>query len=473
MLQITNTLTGKKAPWSPHQTGTVGLYVCGVTVYDHCHLGHARSAIVFDVIRRYLAYRGLTVRYVKNYTDIDDKILHRAEAEGVSWATLADRYIQAYEADMARLNVEPPTIAPRVTDHLPQVIQLIKTLLDRHVAYAVGGDIYFEVARFPDYGKLSKRPREEMQAGARVEIDPRKRDPLDFVLWKSAKPGEPVWESPWGRGRPGWHIECSAMSMAYLGHSFDLHGGGSDLIFPHHENEIAQSEAATGMPLAACWIHHNFVTVNTEKMSKSLGNFFTVSEVFEKSSLPSRVIAEVVRFYLLSAHYRSLLNFSEQDLKNAKEGLDPFYALYRRGEEAGWGESDGQGKDACVAAFEAAMDDDFNTPRALAVMQGLRLEINRRLDRGMLESAWQGLSLLKGLGKVLGLFQIAPTAWSFLSWGEQAETVTEAEIQTWVQKREEARALRDWKKADAIRNHLADLGIILEDRPDGTTRVKR
>ena len=283
MVQITNTLTGNKEPLSPRVPGEVRLYVCGVTVYDDCHLGHARSAIVFDVIRNYLEYKKLSVRYVKNFTDVDDKIINRARGEGKKWDEIAEKYIRSYERDMARLGVRPPTVAPKATDHITEMIQIIEGLISKGVAYPMEGDVYYEVAKFPSYGKLSKRKPDELMAGARVEVDERKRSPLDFALWKASKPDEPAWESPWGMGRPGWHIECSAMAMKHLGETFDLHGGGKDLIFPHHENEIAQSEAYTGKEFVRSWIHHGFVTVDEEKMSKSLGNFFTINEIFEKS----------------------------------------------------------------------------------------------------------------------------------------------------------------------------------------------
>ncbi|MDC4225765.1 MAG: cysteine--tRNA ligase [Candidatus Manganitrophus sp.] len=325
MLKISNTLSGEKEPWSPMMDKEVRLYVCGVTVYDHCHLGHARSAIVFDVVRNYLEYKGLSVRYVKNFTDVDDKIIRRAQQEGKEWKEIAEKYIASYEEDMARLGVRPPMAAPKATEYIPEMIGLIETLISKGIAYPVDGDVYYEVAKFPSYGKLSKQKLDEMISGARVEVDERKKSPLDFALWKSSKPGEPAWESPWGMGRPGWHIECSAMSMKLLGETLDLHGGGKDLIFPHHENEIAQSEAATGKDFVRSWIHHGFVTVDQEKMSKSLGNFFTVKEIFEKLRPVYRkdeVIAEVIRFYLLSTHYRSPVDFSDQSLKTAKSGLD-------------------------------------------------------------------------------------------------------------------------------------------------------
>jgi len=474
MLQITNTLTRKKTPWTPRVAGRASLYVCGVTVYDDCHLGHARSAVVFDVIRNYLEYRGLEVRYVKNFTDVDDKILNRAASESVDWKEIAARYIAAYEADMARLSVRPPTVAPRATDHIPEMLALIERLTAQGVAYCVDGDVYFSVARFASYGQLSKREPEEMVAGARVEVNERKRNPLDFALWKGAKPGEPSWESPWGEGRPGWHIECSAMSMKHLGETFDLHGGGSDLIFPHHENEIAQSEAATGVPFVACWIHHGFVMVDREKMSKSLGNFFTVREVFEQSShFPEAVVAEVVRFYLLSTHYRSGLDFSDASLKEAKAALDPFYTLFQKVAEQGAGPTDGSLSEPDDAAFVAAMDDDFNTPRALAALQTRRAEINRMMNDGRLLEAQRGASTLRVIGAVLGLFRMEHAAWSHQPWERGVGSLDDATIQNLIAQRDAARRAKVWSEADAIRRQLAEAGVVIEDRPDGATRVKR
>ena len=297
MFKIFNTMTGKKEPFQERQEGKVGIYVCGVTVYDKCHLGHARSAIVFDIIRRYFEYKGFQVNYVKNFTDVDDKIIRRAQEEGLPWEEIAAQYLQEYKTDMARLNVLPPHLQPKVTQHIEEMKNLISKLIEKSVAYSVDGDVFYEVHQFPDYGKLSKQKKEEMLSGARVEVDQRKRNPLDFALWKSSKKGEPSWESPWGPGRPGWHIECSAMSMKYLGESFDIHGGGQDLIFPHHENEIAQSEACSGLPFARTWIHNGFVNINQEKMSKSLGNFFTIEEIFEKSPFDELATALSLRFF--------------------------------------------------------------------------------------------------------------------------------------------------------------------------------
>ncbi|HZR45890.1 MAG TPA: cysteine--tRNA ligase [Candidatus Manganitrophaceae bacterium] len=486
MLKITNTLSGRKEPWSPQVAGEAKLYVCGITAYDHCHLGHARSAIVFDVIRNHLEAKGLSVRYVKNFTDVDDKIIHRARQEGKDWREIAETYIGSYERDMARLGVRPPTVAPKATEHIPEMIRIVEGLIAKGVAYPIDGSVYFEVAKFPAYGKLSKQKLDEMMAGARVEVDERKKSPLDFALWKASKPGEPAWESPWGKGRPGWHIECSAMAIRHLGGRFDLHGGGKDLIFPHHENEIAQSEAYTGEEFVRAWIHHGFVTVDQEKMSKSLGNFFTIKEIFEKSShFPEAVVSEVIRFYLLSTHYRSPVDFSDQSLKGAKSGLDNFYTLFqkldeissRREEDAGAG-SDREGDEGWErfrAAFDAAMDDDFNTARAIGVLQELRAEVNARVGKEEAGAARRAQRLFDSFGKALGLFRVPPKGWSFRPWESAAgeATLSDGAIQTLIREREAARKQKDWKKSDELRERLAAAGIVIEDRPDGTTRIKR
>ena len=328
MLSIYNTLTGKKEPFQSLQPKTVRMYVCGVTVYDYCHIGHARSALVFDVIRRYLEFSDYKVEFVKNFTDVDDKIIKRANEQGVSCDTITAKYIQAYYEDMGRLGIRQASIEPKATEHMTDIIELTETLMKKGLAYQVDGDVYFEVAKYSAYGRLSKRRLDDMQAGARVDVDERKRHPMDFALWKSSKPGEPSWESPWGPGRPGWHIECSAMSMKHLGETFDIHGGGMDLIFPHHENEIAQSCGATGKEFARYWIHNGFVQINQEKMSKSLGNFFTIREIFEKVKNGLRQkTGEMLRYFLLGTHYRSPLDFSDKSLEEAKNALDGFYDL--------------------------------------------------------------------------------------------------------------------------------------------------
>ncbi len=481
MLRISNTLTRQKEPLNLQKPGVVSLYVCGATVYDDCHIGHARSAIVFDIIRNYLEYKGLRVRYVKNYTDVDDKIIVRAAKEDRSWRAVADEFIGAYDRDMARLGVRRPTVAPKATDHIPEMIQLIETLIKKGVAYVVEGDVYFEVHAFPGYGKLSHRNPDDLMAGARVEVDERKKNPLDFALWKNSKPGEPAWESPWGRGRPGWHIECSAMSMKHLGRTLDLHGGGEDLVFPHHENEVAQSEAFTGENFATCWVHHSFVRMDREKMSKSLGNFFTVDEIFKKSSrFPEAVISEVLRFYLLSTHYRSPIDFSNEGLKAAKAGLDNFYVLFQKIDEFSVDAGDAAEDEALKKYrldFEAAMDDDFNTARAIGVLQALRATANQFLKEGSDKKALSVAKVLREMGQVLGFFRLASEAWRYQAWESSLERragmTDEQTIQSLIKKRQAARRDKNWAKSDEIRNQLAEAGVILEDRPDGTTRVKR
>ncbi len=482
MLKISNTLTGKKEPFRPgHDAGkikTVGMYVCGVTVYDLCHLGHARSAVVFDVIRRYLEYKKYKVRYVKNFTDVDDKIIGRAHKEGRAWLDVAETYIRAYHEDMARLGVRPADLEPRATGYIPEMITLIETLIKKEIAYAVDGDVYYRVKRFKGYGKLSKRDTDELAAGARVEVDERKENPLDFALWKASKPGEPTWESPWGPGRPGWHIECSAMALKLLGRGLDIHGGGKDLIFPHHENEIAQSEGATGKPFARYWVHNGFVNINQEKMSKSLGNFFTIREIFEKSPWPEAVTAEVLRYFLVSTQYRSPIDFSDDALKSAKSGLDNFYRMFQKLEEPAVTASKPHERKlretlkAFPKRFEDAMDDDFNTALAVSELQQLRSSVNTALDQGISRSMSQAvLKLFRKYGAVLGLFSLTTGPWAESK--DEASGLSQAEIERLVEERNEARRNKDWARSDAIRKQLTDAGIIIEDRPDGTTRVRR
>ena len=484
MLKVFNTLTGQKELFDPLAPGQVRMYVCGVTVYDDCHLGHARSAVVFDVIRRHLEYRGFNVTFVKNFTDVDDKIINRANQLGIPWQAVTSRYIEAYYRDMQRLGVRSATVEPKATEHMEDIIRLMCALIEKGVAYRVNGDVYFEVQKFPAYGGLSKRKLDEMQAGARVEVDERKRHPMDFALWKGAKADEPAWDSPWGPGRPGWHIECSAMAIRHLGETFDIHGGGQDLIFPHHENEIAQSCAATGKEFARYWIHNGFVTVDQEKMSKSLGNFFTVKEIFEKFPANEKVTAEVVRYFLLSMQYRSPIDFSDEALRQARAGVNNFYDLFLRLEE----KSDSQGaadKDAqrlmkdFEAAFERAMDDDFNTPVAIAEFQRLRSELNTQLQIGLSQRAKvEAREIFRRFGQVLGIFQVPIKEWEFGavsgdSKADAAPMLDDDKVERLIAERNDARHRRDFAKADAIRKELAAKGIILEDRPDGTTRWKR
>jgi cysteinyl-tRNA synthetase len=478
MLKIYNTLSGRKEPFEPLVPKLVKMYVCGVTVYDYCHLGHARSALVFDVIRRYLEYSGFRVEFVKNFTDVDDKIIKRANEQGVPCEAVTARFIQAYREDMGKLGIRPASVEPKATEHIADIIGLTDTLTKKGLAYRVNGDVYFEVAKYPQYGRLSKRRLEEMQAGARVDVDERKRHPMDFALWKSSKPGEPAWDSPWGPGRPGWHIECSAMSIRHLGETFDIHGGGMDLIFPHHENEIAQSCGATGKEFARYWIHNGFVQINQEKMSKSLGNFFTIREIFAKSEWPEPETGEILRYFLLTTQYRSPLDFSDQSLGEAKNALNGFYDLFTRLAESGGPPSDTRSLqeaiERCRAAFQVSMDDDFNTPGAMAALQGLRNEANKLLEAGLsTEARRQARQAFRSFGAVLGLFQLEK--WQFQSGPTEsgARGLTDEEIDSKVRARNEARRRKDFKTSDEIRTELAALGIVIEDKPDGTSRWKR
>ena len=479
MLSIYNTLTGKKEPFHSLQPKTVRMYVCGVTVYDYCHIGHARSALVFDVIRRHLEFSGYKVDFVKNFTDVDDKIIKRANEQGVNCDAITAKYIQAYFEDMGKLGIRPASIEPKATEHMTDIIRLTETLVNKGLAYQVNGDVYFEVAKYSEYGRLSKRRLDDMQAGARVDVDERKRHPMDFALWKSSKPDEPSWESPWGAGRPGWHIECSAMSMKHLGETFDIHGGGMDLIFPHHENEIAQSCGATGKEFARYWIHNGFVQINQEKMSKSLGNFFTIREIFEKSEWPQEITGEALRYFLLTNHYRSPLEFSDQGLREAKYALDGFYDLFNRLKETSKAEGSMNDKlttaiDQTRSAFEQAMNDDFNAPAALAELQGFRSVVNKLLEAGLSTKAKErARQLFRFLGSVMGIFQLE--SWRFNVDLSDIGVIglDEKEIEENVRERNEARKQKDFKKADEIRQFLKSHGIDIEDKPDGTSRWKR
>ncbi|MGH7146734.1 MAG: cysteine--tRNA ligase [Nitrospiraceae bacterium] len=502
MLSIYNTLTGEKEPFQSLEPKTVRMYVCGVTVYDYCHIGHARSALVFDVIRRYLEFSGYQVEFVKNFTDVDDKIIKRANEQGVSCDTITAKYIQAYDEDMGRLGIRQASIEPKATEHMTDIIRLTETLVQKGLAYQVDGDVYFEVAKYSGYGRLSKRRLDDMQAGARVEVDERKRHPMDFALWKSSKPGEPSWDSPWGAGRPGWHIECSAMSMRHLGETFDIHGGGIDLIFPHHENELAQSCGATGKEFARYWVHNGFVQINQEKMSKSLGNFFTIREIFEKSKWPEAETGEMLRYFLLGTHYRSPLDFSDQSLSEAKNAANGFYDLFARLKESEDRATADKGLmeaiERCKMAFREAMDDDFNTSVAIAELQRLKSDINKLLSQGLSTEARKiAREEFRSLGNVLGLFQL--DKWQFAEplppgkfitamqeagqhykpsgssvWSPaQGGSISDEEIEEKRRERDEARKQKDFKKADEIRQFLSSHGIVIEDKPDGTSRWKR
>ena len=456
---IHNTLTGDKQPLRPLTPGTVRMYVCGATVYDYCHVGHARVFVVFDMVVRYLRYLGLTVQYVRNITDIDDKIIRRATENNETTTALTERYIAAMHEDLALLGVRPPDQEPRASEHIGDIVGMIETLIAGGHAYrADNGDVYYAVQSFDRYGQLSHRVMDDLRAGARVEVNEAKIDPLDFALWKSAKPGEPAWPSPWGAGRPGWHIECSAMSTHCLGAHFDIHGGGHDLVFPHHENEIAQSEAATGEPYVNLWMHNGFVRIDDEKMSKSLGNFFTIREVL------ARYQPQVLRFFLLGSHYRSALNYSDAALDAAREGLTRFYlALAKAGTAGDVGLEGGY-----VARFDAAMQDDFNTPEAVAVLFDLVRELNRAREPAAVARL---AATLRHLGGVLGLLDDDPQA--FLRSAVGTEGPSDADVDALVQARIDARKARDFARADAIRDELAAAGIVLEDGGDGTRWRRR
>ncbi|HLB14498.1 MAG TPA: cysteine--tRNA ligase [Burkholderiales bacterium] len=451
MLKIFDTLSRAKREFVPIEPGRVRMYVCGMTVYDYCHVGHARVLVVFDVVQRWLRASGYDVTYVRNITDIDDKIIRRAAEAGEPVGSLTGRFIRSMDEDAARLGVQKPDHEPRATRYIPPMLGMIGELERRGLAYRTGsGDVNYAVRKFPGYGKLSGKSLDELRAGERVEVDPDKHDPLDFVLWKRSKEGEPSWPSPFGAGRPGWHIECSAMSTALLGKHFDIHGGGEDLQFPHHENEIAQSEGAHGGTFVNYWMHNGFVRVDEEKMSKSLGNFFTVRVVLEKYD------AEVVRFFILRAHYRSPLNYSDQHLEEAKSGLARLYTALKGVDNApaaiDWSEGH-------AVRFRAAMDDDFNTPEAIAALFDLASEINRTGSAPL-------AVLLKGLGGVLGLLE--RPAQVFLR-GDLPAGWTVTRIESLIAARNAARKAKDFAEADRIRKELLDAGIVLEDTPQGTT----
>ncbi len=455
MLTIYNTLSKTKDVFKPLEGNTVRMYVCGMTVYDFCHIGHGRVMVAFDVIARWLRHSGYALTYVRNITDIDDKIIRRAQENGESFEALTERMIAAMHEDEARLSVLRPDIEPRATGHIEGMHRMIQALVDNGYAYAPGnGDVYYRVGRFVGYGKLSRKKIEDLRIGARVEVDEAKEDPLDFVLWKGVKPGEPSWPSPWGEGRPGWHIECSVMSTCCLGDTFDIHGGGPDLVFPHHENEIAQSEAATGKPYASVWMHAGAVRMDGEKMSKSLGNFFTIREVLEKYH------PEVVRYLLVSSHYRSPINYSEDSLKDAKAALDRFYNALK-----GLPVAEPAGGESFVERFAAAMDDDFNSPEACAVLFDLAREVNRLREQDLAAAAALG-ARLKELADILGVLQLEPEA--FLQAGA-AGKVDATEVEALIQARLQARAEKNWAESDRIRDRLSVMGVVLEDGKGGTT----
>lgn len=484
-MQIYNTLSRRKEEFVNRDPGKISMYVCGPTTYNYIHLGNARPLVVFDTMRRYFLYKGYVVRYVQNFTDIDDKIINRAREKGEDPISLASKYIKEYYRDAEDLNVLRADVYPKVSEHINEIVDMVRTLVERGNAYEVEGDVYFKLSSFPEYGKLSGRSLSDMQAGARVEVDERKCHPMDFALWKAAKAGEPSWESPWGPGRPGWHIECSAMSRKYLGENFDIHGGGFDLIFPHHENEIAQSEAATGKKFARFWIHNGFITVNEEKMSKSLGNFFLVREVL--AEFPP----ETVRFFLVATHYRSPLDFDREKIAAAGRGLERIKTCVRLLEEAAAGallddiivEND-QLSDVLSKRrqeFEEAMDDDFNTALAIGTVFDAVGDINSYLhkvgsegkvvSRSILK---QAESLLESFNSVLGIFRSEPSGRIILDRDKDSDNKLAKDLmELIINVRQEARTRKEWATADSIRDGLKDLGIIIEDTPRGVRWKKQ
>ncbi len=454
MLHVYNSLTKKKEPFQPLEEGKVKMYVCGMTVYDFCHLGHARAMVVFDMVARYLRYRDYEVKYVRNITDIDDKIINRANENSEDFLALTERFIEAMYEDADALGVQRPDAEPKATESIPLIIDMIERLIAKGAAYqAENGDVYSRVESFTSYGKLSGKNIEDLRVGERIAVGDVKESPYDFVLWKMAKPGEPSWESPWGAGRPGWHIECSAMAFDELGESFDIHGGGLDLQFPHHENEIAMSETVTEKPFAKYWMHNGHVRVDQEKMSKSLGNFFTIREILKKYK------AEEVRFFLLTSGYRSPLNYTEENLQQAKQSLLKLYTALR-GIEIGKAPEQSAYKDR----FIAAMDDDYNTPAAIAVLHELSVEVNKARDAGG-DSLGELAAILVELGNVLGLLEHNVDEF----FQGDADGLAAAEIDALVAQRNQARADKNWAEADRVRDELKDQGIVIEDGAGGTS----
>ncbi|CNF80476.1 TPA: cysteine--tRNA ligase [Yersinia enterocolitica] len=457
MLKIFNTLSRQKEEFKPIHAGKIGMYVCGITIYDLCHIGHGRTFVAFDVVARYLRYLGYSLTYVRNVTDVDDKIIKRAIENNETCEQLTTRMLAEMHKDFDALNLKRPDLEPRATHHIPEIIELTERLIARNHAYvAANGDVMFSVESDPDYGVLSRQDLDQLQAGARVEVADVKRNPMDFVLWKMSKPGEPSWESPWGPGRPGWHIECSAMNGKQLGAHFDIHGGGSDLMFPHHENEIAQSTCAHDGPYVNYWMHSGMVMIDKEKMSKSLNNFFTIRDVLAYYD------AETVRYFLMSGHYRSQLNYSEENLKQARASLERLYTALRGTDEnatpAGGAEFE--------ARFRAAMDDDFNTPEAYSVLFDIAREVNRLKTEDMTAANALAAELRK-LAHVLGLLEQDPEL--FLQSGAQTDDDEVAKIEALIKQRNDARSSKDWALADSARDQLNELGIVLEDGPQGTT----
>lgn len=481
-IKIHNTLTGKKELLQPIEPGHVKLYVCGITSYDYCHIGHARSSLAFDMIVRYMRYRDLKVTYIRNFTDIDDKIIQRANEQGIPAGELAQRFIDEFYVDMDNLGIDRPNMEPKATEHIQEMIDLVSELIDKGMAYQSGNDVYYAVESFKEYGKLSHRNLDDMKAGARITVNEQKRNPMDFVLWKGAKPGEPKWESPWGDGRPGWHIECSAMSRKYLGDTFDIHGGGKDLVFPHHENELAQSEGANDAPFVNMWIHHGFVTIKDEKMSKSLGNFLTIRDIL------AHYHPEVLRFFIFSTQYRNPLDFSENAMIDATTGLDRLYECVANIEQL-TGVS-GDASDSVISKkdfaklnsmeerFQQAMDNDFNTAQAQGIFFDTAKILNK-VKRMLPETpAKQDLDLLlatvstlKKLASIMGILtEEAPTYLNNKKAAMLANLdIDETTIDSMIQERDQAKQDKDWEKSDQIRDELLAKGVELKDSPDGTT----
>ncbi|GJL79478.1 MAG: cysteine--tRNA ligase [Nitrospinaceae bacterium] len=470
-LRVFNSLTRKKEEFVPHREDRVGMYVCGVTVYDYCHVGHARSAAVFDTIFRYLKHLGYQVAYARNFTDIDDKIIKRAKEENLPWQEVTRKYIQAFYDDMGKLNIEMPTIEPKATDHIPEMITMISSLIDNKKAYEADGDVFYSVLSFTGYGQLSGKNTDDLLSGARVEVNESKRNPLDFALWKKSKPDEPAWESPWGPGRPGWHIECSAMGTRYLGETFDIHGGGKDLIFPHHENEIAQSCGASGKAPVKYWIHNGFVNIDKEKMSKSLGNFFTLRDIYKRHH------PEVLRLFLISSHYRNPIDFSEKNIEDAEKVLIRFYQAIEAAEGVLVDKKiTGLEKPGpLIKKFEEAMNDDFNTAVALAHMNEELRNLNRLLieaknNPDALKDLKTSVAALKQAGNVLGLlFRIPKEFQAEIFQLKNKELGLDTEkIEALIAARNSARQAKDWGKADQCRDDLTAMGVVIEDTPNGT-----
>ena len=465
MLRIYNSLTNQKEEFKPIQENKIGIYVCGMTVYDYCHLGHARVMVVFDSVIRYLRYRGYEVTYVRNITDIDDKIITRSNEIGESFRDLTDRFIDYMNEDLEALGIQRPNVEPRATEYVPEILDMIARLVERGHAYlAENGDVYYRTKTFDNYGALSGRKLDELKVGARIEPDEAKEDPLDFVLWKHSKAGEPAWDSPWGKGRPGWHIECSAMSTSLLGNHFDIHAGGMDLLFPHHENEIAQAEGATGEKFVNTWMHNGYLQIDSEKMSKSLKNFFTIREVLAQDS-DSRRMGEVLRYLFLSSHYRSPLNYSEDSLENARAALRRIYLALDKSREVVGNQGKANIDAELQARFNVCMDDDFNTAEALAVVfDGVR-ELNRAIERNDNDGIVVGQRTILELASALGLGTLEPQRYLV----SQMTDEFQSEVITLIEDRLAARRERDWSKADSIRNLLTEMGVELEDKPDGST----